>query len=136
MEIYKKNLEYPSGSPAATPCLLEQIGENWMNLLYLTKMTSASWCMRQAFGMGFSPGEKMGGLDSDDVSNGRENTPSIFSSSGLSAGAFLKSPFRSHPEWANSTAPDVQVRRRLVARVEVPVLTLYPCRGDFEAWNH
>lgn len=64
----------------------------------------------QAFDLDFPPGVTNDGVDSDDLTNGEANMPSIFSSAGLSAGAFLRSPYRpSHPDWVNSTAPDIQV---------------------------
>lgn len=65
--------------------------------------------LSQAFDLGFPPGVTMTGVDADAITNGEENEPSIFSSAGLSAGAFLRSPYRSHPEWANTSAPDIQV---------------------------
>lgn len=50
------------------------------------------------------------GVDSDLFDSGEVNQPSIFSSAGLSAGAFLKSPYRSHPAGDESvSAPDIQV---------------------------
>lgn len=61
---------------------------------------------RQAFDLDFPPGVTMGGVDADDLTNGEQNAPSIFSSAGLSAGAFLKSPYVPR---SNDSAPDIQV---------------------------
>ncbi|CAM9665025.1 unnamed protein product, partial [Hapterophycus canaliculatus] len=63
----------------------------------------------QAFDLDFPPGVTMGGVDADDLTNGEQNAPSLFSSAGLSAGAFLKSPYESHPAASNSSAPDIQL---------------------------
>lgn len=49
------------------------------------------------------------GVDYDDLTNGEQNAPSIFSSAGLSAGAFLTSPYNSHPAGSNVSVPDIQV---------------------------
>ncbi|CBJ28002.1 choline dehydrogenase [Ectocarpus siliculosus] len=62
----------------------------------------------KAFDLDFPPGVTIGGVDSDDLTNGEQNAPSIFSSAGLSAGAFLKSPYESHPAGSNDSAPDIQ----------------------------
>lgn len=71
--------------------------------------------IQQAFDLGLPPGVTRGGVDSDALTNGEENAPSIFSSAGLSAGAFLKSPYKSwHPAMGNLSAPEVQVCHRIV----------------------
>lgn len=49
------------------------------------------------------------GVDYDDLTNGEKNAPSIFSSAGLSAGAFLNSPYNSYPAGSNASVPDIQV---------------------------
>lgn len=64
----------------------------------------------QAFDLGFPPGVTIDGVDTDALTNGEANAPSIFSSAGLSAGAFLQSPYPpSHPSGENFSAPDIQV---------------------------
>lgn len=64
---------------------------------------------RQAYDLDFPPGLTVMGVDYDDLTNGEQNAPSIFSSAGLSAGAFLKSPYDSHPPGSNASVPDIQV---------------------------
>ena len=49
-------------------------------------------------------------MDADSLTNGEEDAPSIFSSAGLTAGAFLSSPYASSPAAGNKSAPDIQVR--------------------------
>lgn len=76
------------------------------------------------------------GVDYDDLTNGEQNAPSIFSSAGLSAGAFLKSPYDSHPPGSNTSVPDIQVclcrAKREMERVEER--TNDPFILFFEAW--
>lgn len=64
---------------------------------------------RQAYDLDFPPGLTVMGVDYDDLTNGEQDAPSIFSSAGLSAGAFLKSPYASHPAGSNASVPDIQV---------------------------
>ena len=52
--------------------------------------------------------------DSDTVSN-QENAPSLFSSPGLTAGAFLTSPYAPQPSpEGNLSVPDIQVYTKYI----------------------
>lgn len=90
----------------------------------------------QAYDLDFPPGLTVMGVDYDDLTNGEQNAPSIFSSAGLSAGAFLKSPYDSHPAGSNASAPDIQV----CAELEKPSLRpacfffLSACRHNSSPW--
>ena len=98
------NDEYPP--PRNTACSPRPDAETRVFLIDVSLPTLLS---RQAFNLDFPPGVTVGGVESDDLTNGEQNAPSIFSSAGLSVGAFLKSPYESHPAGSNSSAPDIQV---------------------------
>eukprot|EP00903_Cladosiphon_okamuranus_P005497 g5478.t2 len=86
----------------------------------------------QAYDLDFPPGLTVMGVDYDDLTNGEQNAPSIFSSAGLSAGAFLKSPYNSHPGGSNASAPDIQLT--VFPRVTEPhILALADIRPSAQA---
>lgn len=74
------------------------------------------------------------GVDYDDLTNGEQNAPSIFSSAGLSAGAFLKSPYDSHPGGSNSSAPDIQVCAERESQ-SAPHVSLQVPKAFFFEWR-
>lgn len=67
-------------------------------------------------------------MDADSLTNGEENVPSIFSSAGLTAGAFLSSPYASNPAVGNISAPDIQVREGVLRHWTVRQLIPRPDR--------
>lgn len=65
----------------------------------------------EAFDLDLPLGTTEGGVDHDSHADRENSAPSLFSSAGLSVGAFLRSPYESNPAVGNLSepAPDIQV---------------------------